>query len=64
MEQPYYTNSLGMLFSSMIYHGFAPQSFIRADIIPIAKGSKGSFTSSDKYRSIAMSSVIGKTIDN
>ena len=39
----------------MIYHGFAPQAFICANIIPIPKGSKASLTSSDKYRSIAIS---------
>ena len=56
--------SLSILFSSMIYHGFAPQSFICANIIPIPKGSKASLTSSDKYRSIAISSVIGKILDH
>ena len=48
----------------MIYHGFAPQPFICANIIPIPKGSKASLTSSDKYRSIAISSVIGKILDH
>ena len=33
-------------------------------IIPIPKGSKASLTSSDKYRSIAISSVIGKILDH
>ena len=56
--------SLSILFSSMIYHGFAPQAFICANIIPIPKGSKASLTSSDKYRSIAISSVIGKILDH
>ena len=37
--------SLSILFSSMIYHGFAPQAFICANIIPIPKGSKASLTS-------------------
>ena len=56
--------SLSILFSSMIYHGFAPQAFTCANIIPIPKGSKASLTSSDKYRSIAISSVIGKILDH
>ena len=56
--------SLSILFSSMIYHGFAPQAFICANIIPIPKGSKASLTSSDKYRSIVISSVIGKILDH
>ena len=45
----------------MIYHGFAPQAFICANIIPIPKGSKAPLTSSDKYRSII---VIGKILDH
>ena len=48
----------------MIYHGFAPEAFICANVIPIPKGSNASLTSSDKYRSIAISSVIGKTLDH
>ena len=49
----------------MIYHGFAPQAFIcGAKIIPIPKGSKASLTFSDKYRSIAINSVIGKILDH
>ena len=35
-----------------------------ANIITIPKGSKASLTSSDKYRSIANSSVIGKILDH
>ena len=48
----------------MIYYGFVPQAFICANIIPIPKGSKASLTSSDKYRSIAISSMIGKILDH
>ena len=51
---------LSMLFTSMIYHGFAPQTFICAQVIPIPKGSKATLTCSDKYRSIAISNVIAK----
>ena len=49
----------------MIYHGFAPQAFIGlcANIIPIPKGSKALLTFSDKYCSIAISSVIGQILD-
>ena len=47
----------------MIYHGFAPQAFICANIILIPKDSKASLTSSDKYLSFAISSVIGKILD-
>ena len=48
----------------MIHHGFAPQAFICANIIPIPKSAKGALTCSDKYRSIAISSVIGKILDH
>ena len=47
----------------MIYHGFAPQAFICANIIPIPKGSKASSTSSTGL-TIAISSVIGKNLDH
>ena len=58
LEQTYY------IFPSMIHHGFAPQAFICANIIPIPKSAKGALTCSDKYRSIAISSVIGKILDH
>ena len=44
---------------SMVYRNFAPQTFICAKIIPITKSSKPALTRSDKYRSIAISNVIG-----
>ena len=55
---------LSILFTSMIHHGFAPQAFICANIISIPKSAKGALTCSDKYRSIAISSVIGKILDH
>ena len=55
---------LSILFTSMIYHVFAPQTFICAQIIPIPKGSKATLTCSDKYRNIANSNVIGKILDH
>ena len=48
----------------MVYHNFAPQTFICAKIIPIPKGSKPALTCSYKYRSIAISNVIGKILDH
>ena len=48
----------------MIYHNFALQTFICAEIIPIPKGSKSALTCSDKYRSIAISNVICKILDH
>ena len=55
---------LSILFTSMVRHNFAPQTFICAKIIPIPKGSKPALTCSDKYRSIAISNVIGKILDH
>ena len=48
----------------MVYHGYCPPSFICANIIPIPKGSKANLSDSDKYRSIAISSLLGKILDH
>ena len=55
---------LGLLYTSMVYHGYCPPSFICANIIPIPKGSKANLSDSDKYRSIAISSLRGKILDH
>ena len=55
---------LGILYTSMIYHGFCPASYICANIIPIIKGSKVNLSDSDKYRSIAISIILGKIPDH
>ena len=47
----------------MVHHGFCPPIFICANIIPIPKGSKANSSDSDKYRSIAFSSLLGKILD-
>ena len=48
----------------MVYHGYCPPSFICANIIPIPKGSKANLSDSDKYRSIAISSLLGKILNH
>ena len=48
----------------MVYHGYCPPLFICANIIPIPKGSKANLCDSDKYRSIAISSLLGKILDH
>ena len=53
---------LSILFTSMIHHGFAPQTFTCANVIPIPNSAKEALTCSDKYHSIAISSVIGKIL--
>ena len=47
---------LRIFYTSMVYHGLCPLSFICANIIPIPKGSNVNLSESDKYRSIAVSS--------
>ena len=48
----------------MIYHRFCPASFICANIIPIPKGSKVNLSDSDKYRSIAINSLLRIILDH
>ena len=48
----------------MVHHGFCPPTFICANIIPIPKGSKANLSDSDKYRSITISSLLGKILDH
>ena len=52
-----------ILFNAMICHSYAPPSFIKSSIIPISKGTKATLTDSDKYRSIAISSILSKVLD-
>ena len=47
----------------MICHSYAPPSFIKSSIIPIPKGTKATLTDSDKYRSIAINSILSKVLD-
>ena len=48
----------------MIYHGFCHASFICANIFPVPRGSKVNLSDSDKYRSIAISTLLGKILDH
>ena len=59
-----YNYYLSILFTSMMHHCFCPPTFICANIIPIPKGSKANLSDSDKYRSIAISSLLGKILDH
>ena len=49
---------LGLLYTSMVYHGYCPPLFICANIIPIPKRSKANLSDFDKYRSITISSLL------
>ena len=47
-----------------MYHGYFPSLFVCANIIPIHKGSKANFSDSEKFRSIAISSLLGNILDH
>ena len=55
---------LSMLFSSMIKHRFAPSDMLISTIVPIPKNKHKSMNCSDNYRSIALSSVLGKLLES
>ena len=51
------------LFNSMIIHGHSPDEMLGAVLVSIPKDKRGSLSSSDNYRGIAMCSAIGKVFD-
>ena len=55
---------LSFMLSSMINHGYAPDTFLQATMIPIPKSARANVTDSNIYRSIAISSIMGKILDN
>ena len=55
---------LSFLFSSMINHGYAPATFLQSNMVPIPKGARANVTDSNMYRSIAISSIMSKILDN
>ena len=48
----------------MITHGMAPKSILKSSLIPLPKGARLNLADSDMYRSIAISSLICKLLDN
>ena len=54
---------IGKLLSAMICHSYDSTSFIKCSIIPIPKGTRANLTDSEKYRSIAISSLLSKLLD-
>ena len=55
---------LSFLFSSMINHGYALATFLQSNMVPIPKGARANVTDSNMYRSIAISSIMSKILDN
>ena len=55
---------LSVLFTSMINHGYAPAEFLKSSMLPLPKGARADSSNSDMYRSIAISSLLSKILDN
>ena len=56
--------SISVLFCTMISHGFAPERFLRSTMIPIPKGARANLLDFNMCRSIAISSLLSKILDN
>jgi hypothetical protein len=55
---------ISLLLSSLIILGSAPDMFLRSTITPIPKGHNQNLSDSANYRGIAISSILGKLLDN
>ena len=55
---------ISILFDSMISHRYVPDDMLLSTLIPIPKNKRKSLNSSDNYRAIALSSVMGKLLDH
>ena len=47
----------------MLHHGCVPENLLLCTVIPIPKSTRKSMYSSNNYRGIALSSVLGKVLD-
>ncbi len=52
-----------LVFNALLIHGFSSNSMILGTMVLIPKNEKKVLCDSDNYRAIALSSVIGKTLD-
>jgi len=55
---------LALLFSSMLIHGAVPTDMTISTLVPIPKNRRKSLNDSNNYRAIALSSLLGKTLDH
>lgn len=55
---------LSLLFTGILKHGYAPNSFCVSTVIPIPKGSNRNTAEIKDYRGIALSSLLGKLFDH
>ena len=49
---------------ALLAHGVVPEDFLVSILIPIPKGPRVDARNSDNYRAVALSSVLGKILDN
>ena len=54
---------LSLIFNAMLIHGISPETMLLGTMVPIPKNKRLSLCDSDNYRAIALSSIIGKTLD-
>ena len=55
---------LSLLFNAMILHCAVPDRMFLSTLVPLIKNKRRSSSSSDNYRAIALSSSLGKLLDN
>ena len=55
---------IALLFNCMLVHGVVSEDFRVSILVPIPKGSRVDARKSDNYRAVALSSVLGKILDN
>ena len=55
---------LSMVLYSLIVHGIVPDEMSAGTIVPIIKNKRKSVNDSSNYTSVALSSIVGKIIDN
>ena len=52
-----------LIINCMISHGIVPDSFLKANVVPIPKNIRVDLTDSNNYRAIAMSRIFSKILD-
>ncbi len=52
-----------LVFNALLLHRFSSNSLILGTMVPIPKNKENSLCNSSNYRAIALSNVIGKTLD-
>ena len=55
---------LSILFKCMLTHNIVPRDMVLSTLVPIPKSRKKSLSDSSNYRSIALSSILGKVLDS